>query len=62
MMLGLLLRGGRPEVYAQQRMEPPRIAITQHVLSIEEALKEAENLGLPPPTIEAEYEEVEQGK
>jgi hypothetical protein len=58
-LLTFMLRGRRPEVYARHD-EPsaPPVNVT-NVLTLEEAMKRIEDLGLPPLVIESDYEEVD---
>jgi hypothetical protein len=58
-LLTFMLRGRRPDVYARHDEPPaPRVNVT-NVLTFEEANKRIEDLGLPPLTIEGDYEQVD---
>jgi hypothetical protein len=59
MLLTFMLRGRRPEVYAR-RDEPPAPPVNvANVLTLEEAMKRIEDLGLPPLIVESDYEEAD---
>jgi hypothetical protein len=59
-LLMFLLRGRRPEVYARHTIDAPvsRVNVT-NVLTFEEAMKQIEDLGLPPLMLEGDYEQVD---
>ena len=56
-LLGKLLRRRRPEVYGLRH--DPTTRVNARITSLEDAKKHLEDLGMPVPVIEGDYEEID---